>query len=165
MTLKVYDHFFWSFLISNEHGPPFWQSELLVGDTPCSNIKNLKDTFMYTTINRTSKWIYIKSNNDFRIFPLSVFRRAKTQKNRPGKIRKPMQVVINGENFIFIKKQWNKGRALALDYLRFCDGLPSLYRWERNTRHNILKRQAKLRNQRIINDANAIGRLKASERY
>jgi hypothetical protein len=107
--------------------------------------------------------IYIKSNNDFRIFPVSVFRRAKTQKYRSGKIRKPVQVVINGEIFIFIINQWAKGRLLALDYLRFCQGLPSLYKWERKTRHNILKKQAKQRNQHIINEANV--RLKPFERY
>lgn len=115
---------------------------------------------MYSVFNRTSKWIYIKSNNDFRIFPLPVFRRAKTQKNRPGEIRKPVQVVINGELFIFIKTQWDKGRKLAMNYLRFGDGVPSLYNWERNTRHHILKKQAKIRNQRIINEANVIGRRK-----
>ena len=120
---------------------------------------------MYLVINRTSESIYIVSKNDLRIFPISVFRRAQTQKDCPGKIRKPVQVVINGEFFIFNRKQWNKGRLLALDFLRFCDGLPSLYRWERKTRHNILKRQSKLRNQRIINDANAIGESNPFERY
>ena len=121
---------------------------------------------MYSIFNRTSEMIYIKFNNDFRIFPLSVFRRAKTQKNRSGRIRKPVQVVINGELFIFNKKQWDKGRLLAMDFLRFCEGLPSLYRWERKTRHNILKRQAKLRNQRTINEANVFfARSKTFERY
>ena len=120
---------------------------------------------MYSVFNRTDKLVYIKSNNDFRIFPLSVFRRAKTQRNRPGKIRKPLQVVINGELFIFIKKQWERGRTQALDHLRFYDGLPYVYKSERKTRHNTLKRQAKLRNQRIINDANAIGGLKPFEKY
>jgi hypothetical protein len=118
---------------------------------------------MYKVFNRTDEMIYIKSNKDFRILPLSVFRRAKTQKNRPCKIRKPVQVVINGELFIFIQKQWDKGRLLALDYLTFCRGLPSLYKWESNTRHNILKKQAKQRNQRIINEANI--RPKPFERY
>jgi hypothetical protein len=120
---------------------------------------------MYTVFNRTNELIYIDSKNDFRIFPLSVFKRAKTQKNRPCKIRKPVQVVINGEIFIFIKKQWDKGRSTALDYLRFCEGMPSLYRWESKKRFNILKRRAKLRNQCIINEANAMSRLKAFERY
>jgi len=118
---------------------------------------------MYSVINRSGEMFYIKSNNDFRIFPVSVFRRAKTQKYRAGKIRKPVQVVINGELFIFIKKHWDKGRSLALDYLRFCKGLPSLYKWERRTRHNILKKQAKQRNRRIINEANI--RPKPFERY
>jgi hypothetical protein len=106
---------------------------------------------------------YIKSKNDFRIFPLSVFRRARTQKYRARKIRKPVQVVINGELFIFIKKQWDKGRSMALDYLRFCKGLPSLYKWECKTRHNILKKRAKQRNLRIVNEANA--RKRSFERY
>ena len=120
--------------------------------------KRIIGTAMYKVFNRTDKLVYIKSNNDFRIFPLSVFRRAKTQRNRPGKIRKPVQVVIIGEIFIFNKKQWDKGRSLALDYLRFCDGLPYVYKLEQKTRHNILKKQAKLRNQRIIREANVFGR-------
>jgi len=81
---------------------------------------------MYLVFNRTNELIYIVSKKDFRIFRLSVFWRAKTQKNRQGRIRKPVQVVINGELFIFNKKHWDKGRLMALDYLRFCEGLPSL---------------------------------------
>ena len=127
--------------------------------------KRIIGTAMYLVFNRTNELIYILSKNDLRIFPLSVFRRAKTQKNRQGRIRKPVQVVIGGELFIFNQKHWHKGRLMALDYLRFCEGLPSLYRWERKTRHNILKRRAKIRNQRIINDANAIGGSKPFERY
>jgi hypothetical protein len=132
---------------------------------PVFKLIKIIGTAMYKVFNRTDKLVYIFSHNDFRIFSISAFRRAKTQKNRPVKIRKPVQVVINGELFIFIKKQWDKGRSLALDYLRFCKGLPSLYRWERKTRHNILKKQAKIRNQRIINDAYVIARSKSFERY
>lgn len=120
---------------------------------------------MYTIINRTNEMIFIESKNDFRIFPVPKFTRAKKQKNRTGKIRKPVSVVINGELFIFIKKNWDRGKMLALDYLRFCEDLPHLYSWEQNTRHNILKKRARILNQRIINDANAIGGLNAFERY
>lgn len=120
---------------------------------------------MYTVLNCTDKWVYVASNRDLRKFSVGVFKRAKTQKDRPGRIRKPVQVVVNGRLFIFIRKQWVKGKLAGEAYERFCKEIPYLYRWEMNDRHRDLTRRYEARNERIVNRARIAGRSKRFERY
>lgn len=89
---------------------------------------------MFKVINKTGTRVFIRSNKDFRIIPVQVFHRARNQKDRRTKIRKPVPVIINGSLFIFKKNQWDNGKALAEDFNKFCLGLPYLYKWESKAR-------------------------------
>ncbi len=79
---------------------------------------------------KTHKYFHIRFNNDYRIIPVGVFERAKTQKERRSRIRKPVSVHIDGEIFIFKKNQWKQAKLLGCDYKKFCADLPHLYKWE-----------------------------------
>lgn len=113
---------------------------------------------MFKVINKTDTRVFIRSNKDFRIIPIHVFHRARNQKDRGVRIRKPVKVIINDALFIFKKNQWDNGKELASDYKKFCSGLPYLYKWESSGRFNNLKKKAKRRNQRLINNVNTVGR-------
>ena len=85
---------------------------------------------MFKVINKIGTRVFIQSERDFRIIPIQVFNRAKSQKDRETEIRNPVEVIINGSLFIFKENQWDKAKQLAADYKKFCRGLPHLYRWE-----------------------------------
>ena len=89
---------------------------------------------MFKVINKTSTRVFIQSEKDFRIVPIRVFQRARNQKDRGTIIRKPVPVIINGALFIFKKNQWEASKLLAVDYEKFCAGLPYLYKWESKRR-------------------------------
>ena len=86
---------------------------------------------MFKIMMKINGYLHLLSDNDYRIVPVDVFERAKTQKERGSRIRKPVPVIIDGDTFIFKRNQWDKAKLLGSDYKRFCAGLPQLYKWER----------------------------------
>jgi len=95
---------------------------------------------MFKVILKTYRHYYIRFHNDFRIIPVNEFKRAKSQKERRVRIRKPVSVIIDGDLFLFKKNQWKKTKSLGSGYKKFCAGLPHLYKWEKKGRFKKTKK-------------------------
>ena len=112
---------------------------------------------MFTIEKITQRFVYIRSKKIFRIVPISDFRRARGRVMRGTMPRKAMVKVINGEEYLFTRKEWAKTEQLAQNYQRFCSGLPGSDRREITDKIKRCKRLAKQRAARIKLEADAAG--------
>lgn len=111
---------------------------------------------MLKIVGQFEGFLFIRSKNEYLIFPRGTVERAKNRFVRKSQIRKAKTAIINKQRFVFTLKEWERGINFALLFqIRFsqCD-LFKLYRWESISRHKNRRRWQKLISLRAIMDAN-----------
>lgn len=109
---------------------------------------------MYFVTEKTRRYVSIRKDKDFRIFPADCFAKAGC-KEKTGGISNRIVVTIDGQSFAFSQKEWREGREEALK--RFCKGLSSVKRAEIKEIIKSSKKLAPMRAARLRMAANQDG--------
>ena len=111
---------------------------------------------MFKVIMITDKCVHIRSATDGLILTKVAFKRIKGRKSRGAKIRKPIDVNVDGYPFIFTRKEWERGKHKASVHEKFLSDLPQVYREEILDKVKMSKRLSKLRALRLKLEADTL---------
>ena len=112
---------------------------------------------MFTIEMITARFVYIRSDESFRIVAVGTFKRARGRVERGSVIQEPIDEVIDGKQYRFTKNEWSEAKKKARRYKAFCSSVPGSDKLEISEKVKICKRLAKQRAARLKLEADAKG--------
>ena len=71
---------------------------------------------MFKVIKKTDTYVFFGTKHKLAIAPVTMFKRGRIRALKRAKIRKPVSAVIDGENYKFTRKEWNKALEHGAEY-------------------------------------------------
>jgi len=113
---------------------------------------------MFKIVKNLNNFVHIQSEEGYFMISIYTFNRAKARHTKSSKIRKPVRQKIDGEDYIFVTREWERAKKMGLDYYqRYYRDIPWLYREEIKRCVRMSPRLAKQKALRLKLEADAAG--------